>query len=83
MAGSRMGNGLMTSGLTAVNPATVTLYGGQTQQFAATVNNASNTAVTWTISPTSGAGTISASGLYTAPASIGAQQTVTVTATNR
>jgi RHS repeat-associated protein len=64
-----------------VTPATATLYQGQTQQFTATVTNTSNTAVTWSISP-SGVGTISSSGLYTAPASIAMQQTVTVTATS-
>src|SRR5208283_5056266 len=50
----------------------------QTLQFTTTVTN-QNTAVTWTMSPTN-AGTISASGLYTAPASVPAQQTVTITA---
>jgi hypothetical protein len=66
----------------SVSPATATLYGGQTQQFTATVINTSNTAVTWTISP-AGTGTISSSGLYTAPATISTQQTVTVTATSQ
>ena len=66
----------------SVTPATATLYGGQTQQFTATVANTSNTAVTWTITP-AGTGTISTSGLYTAPAAISAQQTVTVTATSQ
>src|SRR5208282_3076771 len=66
----------------SVTPATATLYGGQTQQFTATVTNTSNTAVTWTISP-AGTGTINSSGLYTAPATISTQQTVTVTATSQ
>ncbi len=66
----------------SVAPATATLYGGQTQQFTATVTNATNTAVNWSVSPASGAGSVSSSGLYTAPASIGAPQTVTVTATS-
>ncbi len=66
----------------SVTPATATLYGGQTQQFTATVTNTTNTAVTWTISPT-GTGTISSSGLYTAPATISTQQTVTVKATSQ
>ena len=38
--------------------------------------------VNWSISP-AGVGTISSSGLYTAPANITAQQTVTVTATSQ
>ena len=66
----------------SVTPATATLYGGQTQQFTATVTNTSNTAVTWTITP-AGTGTISTSGLYTAPATITTPQTVTVTATSQ
>ena len=66
----------------SVSPASATLYGGQTQQFTATVVNTTNTAVTWTISPT-GTGTIDSSGLYTAPTTISTQQTVTVTATSQ
>lgn len=38
--------------------------------------------MTWTISPV-GTGTISVSGLYTAPTTVGAQQTVIVTATSQ
>jgi RHS repeat-associated protein len=65
-----------------VSPTTATLYGGQTQQLAATVVNTSNTAVTWTVSP-AGTGSVSSTGLYTAPASIGTVMTVTVTATSQ
>ncbi|MBV9746956.1 MAG: Ig-like domain-containing protein, partial [Acidobacteriia bacterium] len=64
----------------SVTPATVTLSDGQTQQFTATVSG-SNQAVTWSISPAS-IGSISASGLYTAPSPVPAAQTVTVTATS-
>jgi hypothetical protein len=63
-------------------PTTITLRGGGTQQFTATVANTSNHAVSWWVSP-SGAGTIGATGLYTAPASITAQQTVTITAVSQ
>jgi hypothetical protein len=63
-----------------VSPGTVSLGEGGKQQFTATVSNISNTAVTWSISPA--AGSISASGLYTAPANITSNQTVTVTATS-
>ena len=52
----------------------------QTSQFAALVLNTSNTAVTWSISPA--VGSISSTGLYTAPSSIASQQTITVTATS-
>ena len=64
----------------AVSPTTATLAAGGTQQFTATVSNASNTSVTWTRSPA--VGTISSSGLYTAPTSVTSQQTVTITATS-
>jgi Bacterial Ig-like domain (group 3) len=54
----------------------------QTAQFTPTVTNTNNTAVTWGISPAN-AGTISASGLYTAPTvADGLPSTVTITATS-
>jgi hypothetical protein len=49
-----------------VSPPSATVAPGQTVQFTATVTGASNTGVTWSVS---GGGTISSSGLYTAPAS--------------
>jgi hypothetical protein len=58
----------------------VTLTPSQTQAFTATVANTTNTAVTWSLSPA--VGSISAAGLYTAPATITTAQTVTVTATS-
>jgi RHS repeat-associated protein len=65
-----------------MSPTAANVYGGQTQQFTATVSNTSNTAVTWTLN--SGApGSISSSGLYTAPATVTAVTTVTVTATSQ
>lgn len=63
-----------------VAPGTVQLNGGETHQFSASVTHSANTAVTWTI--TSGGGTISSSGLYTAPAVISSQTTATITATS-
>jgi uncharacterized protein (TIGR03437 family) len=64
-----------------VNPSSVTLTAGQTQQFSATVTGISVTGVTWSISPQ--AGTIDAnSGLYAAPVSIAPSQKITVTATS-
>jgi hypothetical protein len=65
----------------SLTPGSVTLTPSQTQAFAATVANSSNTAVTWSLSPA--VGSISTAGLYTAPASITSAQTVTVTATSR
>ena len=61
-----------------VSPAQATLGPGGEQQFTATVQNASNTAVTWSISPARGS--ITAAGKYTAPTSVAAAETVTVTA---
>ena len=63
-----------------ITPATIALSAAQTQQFGASVAWASNTAVTWAISPS--VGTISSTGLYTAPSPVATQQTVTVTATS-
>ena len=73
--------------ITLLPPIAVNLYTShfvdtvnQTSQFSAQVQNTSNTAVIWTISPS--VGTISSTGLYTAPSSIPAQQTITFTATS-
>lgn len=68
------------SGVT-VAPSAPTVNGGATQQFSATVNGTGSVpqGVTWTMT---GAGTISASGLYTAPASTSSAQSATITATS-
>lgn len=60
-----------------VTPGVITLYQSQTQQFSATVSSGS---VTWTLIPP--AGTISSTGLYTAPATISSPLNVTVRATS-
>lgn len=60
-----------------VTPASVQLTGGQTAQFTATVTNATNHSVTWRVT---GGGTITTSGLYTAPSPVGANVSDTVTA---
>jgi hypothetical protein len=71
-----VGNG---GGVTVeASPSSVALFANQQQQFTASVSGTSNTAVTWSAT----AGTISASGLYTAP-SVSAQTSVTVTAISR
>jgi len=57
-----------------VSPSAVTLSASGKQQF--TTNTGP---VTWSLSPT-GVGAISTSGLYSAPASIASQQTVTISA---
>jgi uncharacterized protein (TIGR03437 family) len=63
-----------------VSPSTVTLTEGQNQQFTATVTGTSNTAVTWSISPS--VGTMYPTGYYIAPASVATSQKITVTATS-
>ena len=59
----------------AVSPGSVALGPAQTQRF-----SVANSNVTWFLSPM--VGSITAAGLYTAPASITSSQTVTVTATS-
>jgi len=61
-----------------ITPASVSLPATGTQQFTATVGGTSTTAVTWSLNPA--IGTLSATGLYTAPNSISAQQIIQVTA---
>jgi hypothetical protein len=62
----------------SISPASVTLASGHTQQFTATVTGTSNTAVTWTAS----AGSIDATGLYTAPA-VTTQTIATISAASK
>jgi hypothetical protein len=64
----------------AVSPSVVTVQPGQSQQFAALVNELSNQPVSWGINPV--VGSITAGGNYSAPAVITSGQTVTVTATS-
>ena len=66
----------------SVTPPNLSLTSGQSQQFTALVSNTSNKTVGWTISPAN-AGTMNRAGLYTAPASLTALQTVTITATSQ
>jgi hypothetical protein len=63
----------------SVSPLTANVNGGEAQQFSATVTNATNQAVTWSLS---GLGTVDTNGVYTAPTVIASQQTATVTATS-
>ncbi|QNI30913.1 hypothetical protein H7849_17585 [Alloacidobacterium dinghuense] len=70
----------------AVTPNPVQVAENASQQFTAKVTGAANTAVTWTLHGSgcsgSACGTITASGLYTAPASVPNPAQVTVTATS-
>ena len=69
-----------------ITPATVQIREGGSQQFAATVSNSSNPAVTWSVNGVPGGnnsvGTVDANGLYKAPASLPSPNPVTVTATS-
>ncbi len=60
---------------------------GNTQQFTATVTGISNTAVTWSVNGVSGGnstvGTISSTGLYTAPQDLPNPSNVTIQATSQ
>jgi len=64
---------------TMVVPPTTTLYASQSQQF--TAPGACGEAVTWSM-PETANGSLTAGGLYTAPASNTTQQTIAVTATS-
>ena len=61
-------------------PANSSVAAGFSEQLIASVTNTPNTAVTWSISPA--VGSISNSGVYTAPANITSVQNVIVTATS-
>lgn len=67
-----------------ISPFSATLTVEGTQQFTATVQNTNNTAVTWQVNGVAGGnptvGTVSSSGLYSAPAVVPNPATVTVTA---
>lgn len=69
-----------------VAPSTTAANTGGVQQFTHTVTGAANTAVTWSVNNIAGGnatvGTITAGGLYTAPASVPAPATVAVRATS-
>jgi len=69
-----------------ISPATVQLLAGGRQQFTASVIGTSNTAVSWKVAGSGCAGatcgTISTSGLYTAPSVAPTPNSVTVTATS-
>jgi uncharacterized protein (DUF1800 family) len=69
-----------------INPTTVSVQAGQTQQFSATVSGAQNTSVAWSVNNVAGGnatiGTVSASGLYAAPLNVPSPASVTVRATS-
>lgn len=64
----------------AVTPSTASVLAGKTIQVRATVTGTSNTAVKWIVLPR--IGTVSSTGLYSAPAAVNIPTAVTVTATS-
>lgn len=67
-----------------ISPTTATLSENQTAQFTATVTNATDTSVTWQVSGVTGGssstGTITSTGIFTAPSTIASTTAVAVTA---
>lgn len=63
-----------------VSPSSTSLQNGGKQQFSASVTGATNTGVLWSLQPQ--VGTISSTGLYTAPTTITSATTVTARATS-
>jgi len=51
----------------SISPASATVAAGGTRTFTATVTGATNTAVTWSVRETTGCGSITSGGVYTAP----------------
>ena len=74
-------------GALTVTPATANLGPGRTQQFIATESGAEVSNVFWTVDGVVGGdpsvGSITGQGLYTAPTTVAALRTVTVTATSK
>jgi hypothetical protein len=70
----------------ALSPTSANLLVGQSQQFAVTLNNMSDTGLTWHVNGVVGgnstSGTVSTIGKYTAPAAVPNPATVTVSATS-
>jgi hypothetical protein len=82
---TRCGGSSSSMPTVTVSPATANVQEGSTQQFSATVTNEADTAVNWTVNGVAGGnattGTISSTGLYTAPDVVPSPASVTVTAT--
>ena len=78
----------ITSSVTvAILPTTASVALGGQQQFTADIRGSANTAVTWSVNNKTGGdsshGTISPSGLYTAPATLPNPSAITITATSQ
>lgn len=64
----------------SVAPTSTVLNAGQSAKFTASISGTSNTAVNWSVTPTVG---VLNNGVYTAPATLTAQQNVTLIATSQ
>ncbi len=68
----------------SITPTSSSVTAGTTQQFSASVSGTTSTGITWQVNNVTGGnatvGTISSSGLYTAPSSVPSAGSVTVTA---
>jgi hypothetical protein len=67
----------------SISPTGVSVVVSQTVQFTATVADTTNQAVTWSVMGGNGEGTITSSGLYTAPATVPTPAQVTVMAVSQ
>lgn len=80
-------NSSSTTVAITISPTTASLAGGATQQFTATVTNTTNTAVNWQVNGEAGGdatiGTVSSTGLYTAPTVLPSTTTIAVTAVSQ
>lgn len=78
---------VISSATITVSPAIASVALGGNQQFTADVQGVANTAVTWSVNgKTAGDttfGTISATGLYTAPSTLPSPSAITITATSQ
>ena len=74
-----------TSVSVSLSESSIDIGAGDSHQFTVTVSGTSNTAVTWSLSTCSlsACGTISSTGLYTAPGSVPSAADVTVTVTSQ
>ena len=64
-----------------ISPQSSTISAGGTQQFSSTVTGDTSTAVNWSVTETNG-GTVSGSGLYTAPSAAGTYHVVATSVAN-
>lgn len=60
----------------SIEPGAATVVAGTTQPFVATVTGIANTAVAWSVQEGAGGGTVSSTGVYTAPSAAGTYHVV-------